>query len=153
MAREEKDRKEVRKPSRKKRVPLGVHRSKLTIEGFRIPPDKVARWIVDHPGRIAMAEQAGYAFVDDPNIVVGEGAENQRDFLSTKVNRIVGTKENGMPLRAFLMMIDKDLYEEDQVAKQKEIDKIDEAIRGGNIQGQVGVDGRYIPKGGISYET
>lgn len=144
---------QTRRPNRKARVPLGVHRAKLAVEGFEIPADRVGRWIVDQPGRIMQAEQGGYVFVDDPAAKVGEGAEDQRDHMSSKVSRIVGVRDDGAPLKAYLMTIDKDMYDEDQRAKQAEIDETDEAIRSGGIQGKVGTDGRYIPDGGITYET
>lgn len=143
---------ENRKPiGRKARIPLGTHRAKLTVEGFNIPPDKAGRWVVDHPGRLTQAEAAGYTFVVDPNAKTGTGPENGRDRLNTKICQNVGTKENGAPLMAYLMVIDKDWYEEDQRVKQAEVDKTDEAIRTGGIQGKVGEDGRYIPDGGIVY--
>jgi hypothetical protein len=136
---------------RKARVPLGTHRAKMVVEGFKIPPDKIGRWVVDQPGRLAQAEAGGYVFVEDPMAKVGEGPENNRDRLSTKIRMVSGTKEGGVPLHSYLMLINKDWYEEDQRTKQAEIDKTDEAIRSGNIQGKVGEDGRYIPDGGITY--
>uniref|UniRef100_A0A6M3J195 Uncharacterized protein n=1 Tax=viral metagenome TaxID=1070528 RepID=A0A6M3J195_9ZZZZ len=143
---------ERRSPTgRKARVPLGTPRARLTV-GFKIPPDKKPRWIVDHPGRLAQAEGGGYTFVEDPNATVGEGPENQRDRLSTKISRVVGETNEGAPIKAYLMLINKDWYEEDQEVKQTEIDETDEAIRSGGVQGKVGDDGRYIPAGGITYK-
>jgi hypothetical protein len=143
----------VKKAERKKRVPLGNPRAKLQIDGYDIPNNKVARWVNDHPGRLAAAEAAGYAFIEDSAVSVGEGPGDQRDNLSAKVCRNVGVKEDGSPLKAYLMVIDKDLYDEDQREKQRQIDEIDEAIKGGNIQGEVGVDGRYIPAEGIKIDS
>lgn len=140
---------EKREPSgRKKRIPLGRLRAQLTLEGLQIPPNKVPRWFVGEM-RARQAEAAGYTYVEDPNAKVGEGPENQRDPLNTKVSRIVD-REKGT--RAYLMVIDKDWYKEDQREKQKQVDEIDDAIHHGNIGGTVGHDGRYVPEGGISYK-
>jgi hypothetical protein len=44
------------------------------------------------------------------------------------------------------MMIDKDLYDEDQEFKQAELDELDDAIRRGGVEAG---EGQYIPSGGI----
>lgn len=140
---------------RKGRRPLGSFRSKLAVEGYDIPKNKVPRWINDVPGRLKLAEEGSYAFVDDPEkeIVVGEEPLSGRDSLASKVSRIVGTNSDGSPLKAYLMVIDKDLYEEDQREKQKIVDKVEDAINRGAIEGEPGTDGRYIPKDGIKVES
>ena len=54
-------------------------------------------------------------------------------------------KEDGQPMRAYLMAIDEDLYQEDQAEKQKEVDQIDTHIHSGAIGGtKPGQDGRYV---------
>ena len=104
---------------RKERVPLGSMRKKLSIPEGLIPPHKVGRWINDTPGRLQIAQEGSYVFVDDPLAKVGDGSENQRDSLSTKVRRIVGKHEDGSPMMAYLMVIEKRLYDADQKAKNK----------------------------------
>jgi len=131
---------EERKQERKKRVPLGGYRSKLAIPENLVDRKRyVPRWINDIPGRINQARDGGYTNVEDPN--TGED-----------ITAIVGRDESGQPITAYLMQIDKDFYEEDFQEKQKEVDKIDEAIYGGKIAEQPG-DMRYIPSEGIKYET
>lgn len=146
-------RKEIDKEARKERVPLGTMRKKLTIPDGLIPKNKVARWVNDHPGRLFAAQQGGYEFVDDPLAKIGEGPENQRDMLSTKISRLVGTKEGGSPLMAYLMVINKSFYDADKKEKDRELDEIDTAIKGGNVQGEIGKDGKYIPASGINVRT
>lgn len=143
---------EVAKPksaARRERIPLGTVRQKLTAptrEG------KVRRWVNDNGGRVSMAEQGGYDFVADDGIQIGEtaiGSGNQD--LGSRVSRVVGTKEDGSPLRAYLMEIDEDLYKEDQEAKAAQIKEVDDRIRSGNIERKPD-DGRYVPESGINYK-
>lgn len=48
------------------------------------------------------------------------------------------------------MVIDKDLYKEDQVYKQRQLDALDKEILEGRIQPG---EGQYIPSGGIRMEV
>jgi hypothetical protein len=57
----------------------------------------------------------------------------------------VGTNEDGSEITGVLMRIPKELYEEDQAAKQREVDKVDEQIMGGSL---TEVEHRYAPDGG-----
>lgn len=137
------------KPGRKERIPLGTVRQKLSAPSV---DGKVRRWINDDGGRIPMAEQGGYEFVTDDGLKIGEtnlGSGNQD--LGSRVSRIVGTKANGEPLRAYLMEIDKDSYDEDQAAKAAKIKETDDQIRHGNIERKPD-DGRYVPRDGINYK-
>lgn len=149
---DKKDEKEVKvvKKARKERVPFGGSRMKLS---FPEVAGKVRRWVNDVGGRCQLAEEGGYDFVTDEGQKIGDtavGSGNQD--LGSRVSRIVGTLPDGSPQRAFLMEIDKDLYDEDQAEKQSKLDVIDAQIRGGNVEGRVGADGRYIPKEGITYK-
>jgi len=141
---------------RKGRVPLGTMRSKLDVSGYDIPKNKVPRWINDHPGRLLAAQEGSYQFVEDPNVVVGEEPLSGRDNLETKVSRVVGKKEDGTPLKAYLMVIDKDIYDEDQREKQKINDEIMSQIDKGKFaSSETGVDVHrtYVPKEGITIES
>jgi len=141
---------EIEKPGRKERIPFGGARLKLSVASKE---GKVRRWVNDVGGRCQLAGEGGYEFVNDDGLKIGDtdvGSGNQS--LDSRVSRIVGTQADGSPLVAFLMEIDEEFYKEDQEEKQKKIDLIDAQIQRGNIQGQVGQDGRYIPKEGISYK-
>jgi hypothetical protein len=136
----------VRK-GRSKRVPLGQHRSKMSIENLGIDRSKVEpRWVNDIGGRIRDAQDGGYRFVKDPHAQVGEDPM-QSQGMGSAVNIRVGTHEDGSPMFAYLMTIDKELYEEDQADKQRVVDEIDDAIREGHHQSNYG-DGKYRPDGG-----
>lgn len=102
-----------------------------------LPPDADEkrfqyRWMNDDwakdPSRIQKAEMAGYKPV--------EGMKKA----------IVGTNDDGSPIRAICMAIPKEWYEEDKKAKFRELDKVDAAIKGGTLEQQAN-DKRYIPDG------
>jgi len=139
-----------KKQRRKERIPFGGPRLKLSApkkEG------KVRRWVNDIGGRCQLAEDGGYEFVTDDGLKIGDtDVGNGNQSLDSRVSRIVGTQSDGSPLTAFLMEIDEEFYEEDQREKQKQLDLLDAQIQRGNIEGQVGRDGRYIPKEGITYK-
>lgn len=78
-----------------------------------------------------MALAAGYTHVEDK-----EGK---------KVVRIVGVNPAGGPLQGYLMEIPEEWYQEDMTAGQEAVDRIDGSIRRGDIAGEVGKDGRYVP--------
>lgn len=128
---------------RTKRVPLGVPRSKLAVpqrQGYK------RRWINDdNKGRLQNAKEGGYTHVVDPNLRVGEdGTADQPD---SRVSRIVGKRDDGKPLRAFLMEIPSELYQEDQASKQSALDEVDRAIRKGRLRSD-GEEHRYVPDDG-----
>lgn len=119
----------VRRPGRDTRRPFGSHNQKLAYEsrsGFH------RHWFNEDPGRIDQALAAGYTHVEDK-----EGK---------KVARVVGTNPAGGPLMGYLMEIPEEWYQEDMVAGQKKVDELDASIRRGDIAGEVGSDGRYVPK-------
>ena len=116
-------------PDRKERIPFSVPQRRLNSpsgDGFHY------RVFNDHwrkePGRIQRALSAGYEVV--------------QNFDSMTV----GTNEDGSEIKGVLMKIPQELYEADQKLKQREVDKVDEAIRGGKIEEKPG-DNRYIPQG------
>lgn len=132
---------------RKKRVPLGVPRPKLTVPKR---PGYERRWVnEDSKGRLQAALEGGYTHVTDPNLKVGEdGGASSTD---SRVSRIVGRGEGGKPLRAFLMEIPSELFKEDQASKQGALDEVDRAIRKGSLVSE-GEQHRYVPKQGIRVE-
>lgn len=146
-------RKEADRPTRETRVPFGAARTKLDVP-YHIPGYHL-HWVNDTPGRIAQAEASGYEFVAHDEVRLSARAlGNTGTALGSNVSRLVGKQEDGIsPLYAYLMKIKQEWYDEDQKSMQSKVDATDQAIRGGNIEGHVGKDGRYIPKGGIKFET
>jgi hypothetical protein len=121
---------------RKERVPFGTPKMRFPNREddgyvYRVFNDQWSK----EPGRIERAQAAGYEAVDEP--------------LSRQP---VGVNEDGSPIMGVLMRIPKEWYDEDQAAKQVELDKVDEQIYGGTFQEKPG-DKRYIPRdGGVRRE-
>lgn len=132
------------------RIPLGQHRSKMNVDSLNLPSNRVPRWINDIGGRIRDALDGGYQFTEDKNAKVGDDPQ-QPQGMGSAVNIRVGTHEDGSPMMAYLMTIDKELYEEDQADKQKVVDEIDRAILEGHHQSNYG-DGKYRPDGGTKIQ-
>lgn len=132
-------------PAKRKRkggVPLGVHHSKLSIPDDLIPPNKVGRWVNDVDNRIAMALNGDYEFVTSTkDSHVGDDYRDGNSDIGSKISKVVGSTKSGEPMRAYLMMIDREWYEEDQAKKQEKVDGIDRAIKTpGFGAGQKGLD-------------
>lgn len=140
-----------RKTNRRERIPLGAHRSKLSIDPELIPKTMAKRWICDRPGRLEQVQAAGFTFVDDPGIKVGEDVEDGKDPMSSHIRRLVGTHEDGRPMYAYLMKQPRHYYNEDRKLYNEELDETDEAISAGAIGPPDGQ--RYVPKSGIKYKT
>lgn len=121
-----------RKPRQnRERVPVGVRGGRLTHDKANEDPNKVYRWVNDEPGRVARFERGGYAKVDVGGSPVTEHA--------------------GGGQTAYLMAIDRHLYEEDQRAKLEPVRAVEAAIKSGRHEQQQG-DGRYVPRDGIDVE-
>lgn len=130
---------------RKERVPLGAPRPKMaapTRAGY------VRRWMNDDGDRIRQAEAGGYQFVEDEREIDESGR-------GVRVSQTVGTKEDGSPLRAFLMEIRQEFYDADQASKQSKIDEVQTAIERGDIRGAQSQDQDkyYVPDEGISVRS
>ena len=137
----------IGKVKRKKveRVPFGAHRTKLqvpAIEGYKL------RWINDVDGRPDRAIEGGYEFVmkDEVPKAIGQGNLHQDNSdMNGRVSRVV-SKGKTTPIRAYLMKIRQEWYDEDQVAKEGVNRQIDEALRQGTPGGNT-VENQYVPKG------
>lgn len=133
---------------RKERIPFGVPQSRLTVANQ--DPNFVYRWVNDDGrGRLDRAVQGGYEFAPSETTRVGTGSADGNSDVGSKVSRVVGTQEGGAGMRAYLMRIPRDLYNEDQAAKQRQVDLIDKAIKRGDAH-KSGDDNRYVPSAGIS---
>lgn len=134
--------------TRKERIPFGVPQSRLTVANP--DPSFVYRWVNDDGrGRIDRALAGGYEFAPSVGQKVGSGSADGNSDVGSKVSRIVGTQEGGAGMRAYLMRIPRELYDQDQRAKQAQVDEVDKAIRRGDAH-KSGDDKRYIPKEGTS---
>ena len=117
---------------RPRRIPFGVPNTKLgitmSLPGYHL------HWVNDTAGRIDEAKLGGYEFVS-PSEVNDTSKESH-------IKRLVGKREDGSGMYAYLMKIRQDWYDEDQRALQSQVDKFDRAIRRGDLE-KAPNDNRY----------
>ena len=135
-------RKSERSEGRRKRVPVGGGlqlKTQLSAEDRKLFEDrgKVPYWFNDDPGRIERAQAGGYDFVSPEHArSLGQGALHADGDDPESGARVSLVVSRGDPIvRSYLMEIDKEFYEEDQVAKEGRNAAIDEALKGGNAGG------------------
>ena len=85
------------------------------------------RWVLDRGDRVAKFLEGGYEFIKQTSdgTYVGESTVEQSSGLDSRVSRSAG---NG-GLRLFLMRIPMNWYMEDQEAKEREIQELEETMR------------------------
>lgn len=115
---------------RKKRQGLGVKRQGLA---FNTPEGMVGRivndnWMAD-PSRVQRALAAGWRFADTKDVGDTSHLAVGASEAGGGINRKVGTNEGGSEIVGRLMLIDKELYDEDQAEKMKEVDRKDALIQ------------------------
>lgn len=112
------------------RTPLGVPRQKLSLE--KKDPNYYYRWINEVGDRINLALEAGYEFVTRSDAAPGDrDVAPQNTDLGNRTSKVVGTAEGGRPLTAYLMRLKKSFYNEDQAAKQAQIDEMERGLKVG----------------------
>lgn len=142
-----------REEGRRTRVPFSGRRANLQLsEAERKALDEagyVPRWVNDRDGRVERALAGGYEFVKPEEAtsigIYGDVHKGNTD-IGDKVSKVVS---RGEPIiRAYLMKIKKEYYEEDQKAKESVNKKVDKALSGGEAGGS-GVENKYGP--GVTY--
>ena len=84
---------------------------------------------------------------------MGTGSELGHSDIGSALSTIVGTKEDGSPLRAYAMMIKQEYYDADQLVKNEAVRQTEQAIQAGSITAQDGDNSnKYIPEEGITIE-
>lgn len=111
---------------RPRRTPVSANRDILAVSN--IPEDKVGRWVNDDGDRIMRFLNGGWEFVTDTGVCVGEKTVEASKGVGQTIHRLVGTKANNSPLYAYLMVISKEWYNEDQDRKQEDVDASEDAI-------------------------
>jgi hypothetical protein len=96
-------------------------------------PNYVYRFVNDTGSRVANFQSAGYEFVEDKDLVVGDSRVfDPSDLGSAK--RV--TSNDGTT--SYLMRIKKEYYEEDQAAKAALIKETEQAMKRDASQGMYG---------------
>ncbi len=129
----------VPKAQRRRRSSTGGHSLKLSAP---VRPGYKRRWVNDDGNRIADADELAYDFVHEAGITSSDPG--------TRISRLVGTKANGEPLRAYLMETPDELYAEGVAEKEARARQTDDAIAAGrDLDGQHQSDG-YVGQGSIT---
>lgn len=96
-------------------------------------PNYVYRFVNDTGSRVANFQSAGYEFVEDPSLVVGDS----RVFDPSDVGSSKRVTSNDGTV-SYLMRIKKEYYEEDQAAKAAQINETERAMKQEATQGTYG---------------
>ena len=108
---------------RMKRVPVSGPRNILTVANK--DPNYVYRWVLDVPGRLETFKRGGYEVVVDNN-EVGDPAVDRHKQLGSAITLVKGTST------LVLMRILREWYDEDQAAKQADIDALEATMKSGS---------------------
>ena len=106
--------------NKKTRTPLGA-RNRLTFSN--LDPEFQYRVINDTDDRLARAQEAGYEFVESSE-QMGDKRAAEAGKIGANVSKPVGNGTTG-----YLMRIPKEWYDEDQAAKQKQINRTETAMK------------------------
>jgi hypothetical protein len=108
--------------TRAKRTPVGT-RNVLTVAG-KDELNFVYRIVNDTGDRIAQFQEAGYELVDSSTHRVGDKRVSAASPEGSKAQVSVGKGD-----KAFVMRIPKEFYNEDQAAKQIEVNRLEQSIK------------------------
>lgn len=120
---------------RRQRVPFSANRKRLQIDqkfpGYHI------RWFNDQDDRIQRALDAWWEHVKKKEVgqVGDKDVSNGNTDVNSNVSRVVGRTRDNQPIRAYLMKIKDELYQEDKAKKEETNRLVDEAIRAGKAGG------------------
>lgn len=106
--------------TRRRRASVGGHMLKLDAP---LRPGFTRRWFNDDGNRIADAHELGYDHVQEAGVETTD--------LGSQVSRLVGTKANGEPLRAYLMETPEELFSQGLAEKEARNRIVDDAIVSG----------------------
>lgn len=110
----------TKREQRQDRVPVGGPRDILSVPNQ--DPNYVYRWVRDDMGRIDQFKAGGYEVVERGHRV-GESTVDKGTRLGTAYTMSRGTAT------LVLMRIPKEWYDEDQAAKQGQVDALDSAMK------------------------
>jgi hypothetical protein len=108
------------KRTRATRIPVSGPRDILTVLGK--DPNYVYRWVKDLPGRVQRFLDAGYEIVNH-DAQVGQKAVDSGTRVGSAITRLDGANT------LVLMRQSLEWYNEDQEAKQRAIDALEDSLR------------------------
>ena len=134
------------KKVKRERVPMHTNRQRLTANLKKSIEDQYKlRWFNDVNDRIQRATDGGYDFVYEHEMsgrVGDKEVHGDNSDLSNKVSKMVGLGKGVDPVRAYLMKIPLEFYEEDKAARAARHDEVDRALAAGT-PGGASVDKSY----------
>ena len=123
------------------RVPVSGHRDLLTVLGK--DPDFEYRFVSDvneMGNRIVRFQEGGWEFAPSDNLRIGQAMVYKTSDLGSIVRVPEGQRGDGY---MYLMRIKKEWYDEDQVAKQDQIDVVEADMRRERDPDNPADDGMY----------
>lgn len=132
-ARQESPRAEKVATQRRRRSNNLGARQNLSIPGVKLDREAYAYRIINDDDKSRLHRMT---VQDDWDICTKDGGgvtfENSTETeLGAAHSVVVGAKKDGSPQRAYLCRKPKELFDQDRAEKRRELDKIDDAIRGG----------------------
>jgi len=112
------------------RTPIG-RRNILTVKGK--DPAYVYRVVNDTGDRVQAFLDAGYEMVKDQEVRVGDKRVDR-----TSPEGTISQLSVGQGVKAYVMRISKEWYEEDQAAKQKYVNEVEAATKAKALDGNYG---------------
>lgn len=112
-----------------------------TIEGHHL------YWANDDAGEIEQLLNEGFDFVDPREVNAQSRTSHivaDSDASANRVSRYVGKKDDGTPLRAYLLKCPDEVWADREAVRLEAADQWDDAIRRSRVQPD---KARYIPKG------
>lgn len=88
------------------------------------------RYVNDDADRIGRMMEVGYTVAADPR-----GNKADKTGMGAEISAFAGTQVNGAAMRAVLMEIPIEIYQEDQRAKHRAIDETEKGIVSGKVSG------------------
>lgn len=116
---------------RVRRTSINGIRNKLTVHGK--DPAYEYRHVLDVDGRVLDLKERGYEIVENKGIEVGD-----KRVASASGDGSVVSTPSGDGRKLILMRIKKEYYEEDKKAKEAEVDRSEEQLRGAASNGLTG---------------
>lgn len=135
--------------NKRDRVPVGGLQQRLQLSEAEkkafADKNRVVRWFNDQNGRLEAALQGGWTFVEpeDAKSVGAQQLHQENTDITGKVSKVVS--RSGPPVRAYLMSINKEWYDEDQEGKEDRNRQVDQALRPTDQGGQT-IEGGYTPR-------
>lgn len=121
--------------ARPKRTPINS-RNVLTVKGKE--PGYEYRIVNDLGDRVEMFKDAGWELVDNKDVTVGDRRIERTSAEGSKAQVSVGGGT-----KAFVMRIPKEYYDEDQKAKQDQIDALEQSMKNQVLSGNDLKDGKF----------